>query len=398
MLSIKEFLLIAALVCFVVFLVMFSLRENRVRGISELLLANVLGAFAFLLYAFGRELPPLIAYEAANGLYAAAGLAALVGFRRLFNRPVSMPIIVAILVLFTGAIAIYHYGWYSHSARTIIVSILQAGVALVIAYTVLLARKGWRSSCYPLLFTAGACGAMATGHIARGVIHLRGTDVPTSLLQAVEWNVFILASGTVLFPVLTLGGLLIAHCAIVTLSENAANRDFLTGAWSRRAFFELGDRELARCQRTNRGLALLLIDLDDFKSINDTFGHAVGDQALIDMVRRANNGIRGIDHLSRIGGDEFALLLPETDLKGACIAAERLKQQLETSDKESDSPCMTFSVGVSVLRADDCLQTLLKRADAALYEAKLAGRNCIATECPESGSRATLVPLGRTAS
>jgi diguanylate cyclase (GGDEF)-like protein len=380
MLSIKEFLLIAALVCFVMFLVLYSLRGSRIRGISELLLANALGAFAFLLYAFGKELPPLIAYEGANGLYAAAAASTFVGFRRLFDRPVPMLAIAVAMALFVVAIAVFHYWFYSHAARTIIVSIFQTGTMIAIARTVLSARKEWQPPRYPLTFTVSMCVAIALGHIFRGMEHVLNQDAPKSLLEPAVWNVFVLAAGSLSFPILTLGGLLIAHRAIVAVSENVANRDFLTGAWSRRAFFEIGNREIARCRSTNRKLALLLIDLDNFKTINDTLGHSVGDETLVQLVRRANNGIRSIDHLSRIGGDEFAVLLPETDLPGAAATASRLKQELEESDENLQLPNVTFSIGAAVLRDDDTLHSLLKRADAALYEAKSAGRDCVGVE------------------
>ena len=176
-----------------------------------------------------------------------------------------------------------------------------------------------------------------------------------------------------------LGGLLLAHCRIVTSIENAANCDFLTGAWSRRAFHETGPRLMERSRYDKQPLALLLIDLDNLKPTNDTYGHAAGDTALTDFVRLSRTALRPVDFLARIGGDEFALLLPETDLIAA-VAIGRRMQAVIADAQSGETLQITLSIGVAVLRADDTLHTLVKRADEALYGAKTAGRNRVVTE------------------
>lgn len=384
MLGAKQTLLIAALLCFVMFLVLYSAKENRVRGINELLLANVLGLCAYVLYAFGKELPAIFAYEGANALYGASSMAVLIGYRRLLGRPVSMPLAAASVFLLTILIAIFHVGYDSFAWRSLVVSVFQAGIALAIAQTVITARDEWKSSRYPLGFVLVMCTLIGIGHLYRGARQFLSADAPRSLLEPNGWNLFFFAAGAFTLPVLTLGGLLLAHRAVVAHAQHAANRDFLTGAWSRRAFHDIGTREIARAERTQRDLSLLLVDIDNLKSINDTYGHAAGDDALSNFVRRTNGGLRAIDSLARIGGDEFAILMPETDLSNAVIAAERLHRQQDANHDATTAERATCSIGIAAFRDGDTLESLLHRADEALYKAKAMGRNRVVVEGSDS--------------
>ncbi|HEV2611371.1 MAG TPA: GGDEF domain-containing protein [Noviherbaspirillum sp.] len=379
MLGAKQTLLIAALLCFIMFLVLYSAKENRVRGINELLLANVLGLCAYVLYAFGKELPAIFAYEGANTLYGASSMAVLIGYRRLLGRPVSISLAAASVTLLTILIAVFHVGYNSFAWRTVVVSVFQSAVALAIAQTILTTKDEWKSSGYPLGFVLFMCTIIGIGHLYRGARQFLSADAPKSLLEPNGWNLFFFAVGAFTLPVLTLGGLLIAHRAVVAHAQHAANRDFLTGAWSRRAFHDISDREIARAERTQRPLSLLLIDVDNLKTINDTYGHAAGDDALIDFVRKANGSLRAIDSLARIGGDEFAILMAETDLSSAVTAAERL-QGLQNADPGSAGKPATCSIGIATYREGDSLESLLIRADEALYKAKAMGRNRVVVE------------------
>jgi diguanylate cyclase (GGDEF)-like protein len=189
----------------------------------------------------------------------------------------------------------------------------------------------------------------------------------------------ILTAGAFALPVLAFGGLLIAHRRIVLLAEHAANHDFLTGVWSRRAFFDIGTREISRASRTGRPVSLLLVDLDNFKPVNDTYGHAAGDRVLKEFVNEVLQELRSIDSLCRMGGDEFAVLMPETDLPGALIVANRLRIRVECSHELLSG--VTLSIGVATLQRDDTLKSLVTRADTALYAAKERGRNRVSPEC-----------------
>lgn len=154
--------------------------------------------------------------------------------------------------------------------------------------------------------------------------------------------------------------------------------DGLTGAFNRRHFMELGEREFRRARRYRRPLTLLMLDLDHFKRINDQFGHAVGDEALRRVSETCRRALRAQDLFGRLGGEEFAILLPETRGVDAVDIAERLRagiEALELSAGETPVP-VTASIGSALYRRDDVsLESLIKRADGALYEAKSVGRN-----------------------
>lgn len=157
-----------------------------------------------------------------------------------------------------------------------------------------------------------------------------------------------------------------------------ATRDSLTGAANRRHFVELSQRERERSLRSKSPLSLCLIDADDFKSINDEHGHVVGDHALAALGRSAGAALRAADVLGRLGGEEFAILLPDTELSGALVVAERVRAAVENSavpNNEGKPIHLTISVGVAQMQGDESLETLLKRADLALYAAKGRGKN-----------------------
>jgi two-component system, cell cycle response regulator len=157
-----------------------------------------------------------------------------------------------------------------------------------------------------------------------------------------------------------------------------ARRDPLTGVLNRRTFYEVLEREWNRCVRYQRPLSCVMVDVDFFKKINDTYGHLVGDHVLKFLAQSLEGQSRCPDYLCRWGGEEFCILLPETDEEGACVWAERCRSAIAEAEFSSDrhSVAMTASFGVAEqqheMRKPD---ELLARADQALYAAKKAGRH-----------------------
>jgi diguanylate cyclase (GGDEF)-like protein/PAS domain S-box-containing protein len=159
-----------------------------------------------------------------------------------------------------------------------------------------------------------------------------------------------------------------------------ATVDGLTGIANRNHFIDSGDIEMHRARRYARPLSVVLIDLDHFKQINDTHGHAVGDAVIKSVVRACLASLRTIDRMGRLGGEEFAALLPETNREGAAIVAERLRAAIAAAaiELEGRAPLTTTaSIGVASLADTDAtrIEGLIARADRALYTAKRAGRN-----------------------
>lgn len=160
--------------------------------------------------------------------------------------------------------------------------------------------------------------------------------------------------------------------------ERLATIDGLTGIYNRRSFMEKAENEVKRSLRLGKDMSIALIDLDHFKQINDAYGHPAGDKALTDFARLCMRNIRVIDVFARFGGEEFALLMPETDSDKAFQVCERLRLNVANSLVNFDGHAisLTISVGVSSLLGDnDTLDKILQRADQALYRVKQSGRD-----------------------
>ncbi|MGR3301485.1 MAG: GGDEF domain-containing protein [Candidatus Scalindua sp.] len=158
--------------------------------------------------------------------------------------------------------------------------------------------------------------------------------------------------------------------------------DFLTGIMNRKGFYETLEKSVSE---TTGHLSLLIVDIDHFKKFNDTHGHIVGDEILRFMAKNMQKSVRGNDFTARIGGEEFAVILPKTPLLGATTVAETLRAsfaqlKLEKKAKSESLGTITVSVGVAQYRPGESLENLINRADKALYFAKNAGRNRVATE------------------
>lgn|GEM_PF-679552 len=165
-----------------------------------------------------------------------------------------------------------------------------------------------------------------------------------------------------------------------------ATLDHLTGCANRRHFYDLAEAELARSRRYERAMSLVILDVDRFKSVNDEFGHAAGDEVLTRLSEALREELRELDAMGRIGGEEFALLLPETGRKEAVSIAQRLRRLIDelSVHYEGNALSVTASFGVaSRVEGDTGVDSLMRRADHALYEAKAAGRNCVALCDPE---------------
>lgn len=162
-------------------------------------------------------------------------------------------------------------------------------------------------------------------------------------------------------------------------AQAAAVTDTLTGALNRRGFDQAHEREAARSRRSGSPLALALIDLDDFKRLNDTLGHQAGDEALIHLVRTLRSALRPSDILGRFGGEEFVLMLPDTGLDEAVTALTRFQRQLADCRVTGSGVALSFSAGVVVQSPGESLRESIERADAATYAAKRAGKNRVFT-------------------
>jgi diguanylate cyclase (GGDEF)-like protein len=159
--------------------------------------------------------------------------------------------------------------------------------------------------------------------------------------------------------------------------ELLSKTDPLTGVTNRREFFDALEREMARARRRQASLAVVLLDLDHFKAINDAAGHLAGDAVLVAAARAIGEELRRGDVLARYGGEEFVVLLPDTDTPGARVVAERCRERLQQMAMvfEGRAIAVTASFGIATLGAPGSEEALVRSADEALYKAKREGRN-----------------------
>ena len=213
----------------------------------------------------------------------------------------------------------------------------------------------------------------------RGLIYLFVPEaIPASAFDASPLQIAAYACGGLLPVVSTIGFLLM--CTEFNQQElaRAASLDYLTGICNRRAIEDLATRSIAAARRHGIPMAMMIVDVDHFKRINDEFGHQAGDIALVETVKRIRDALRSEDLVGRLGGEEFVAVMPNTDAASALAAAERMRcafagHPMNIGDREL---LITVSIGVAVLDAQDQLYShLLRRADRAMYAAKTAGRN-----------------------
>lgn len=216
----------------------------------------------------------------------------------------------------------------------------------------------------------GAIGIVACVAVAHGLAVL---SMPAALGYWDRWQDVVVSVGVTATVVALLAG---RNLRLVDRLTKEARVDNLTGLLNRRGFVECTTAALARARREDTSLALVSFDLDNFKVVNDEWGHQVGDRVLVSVSRLLEAELREVDVLARMGGEEFVALLPGADAEAAALVAERIRRNLaEWRDPEPELPSVTLSAGIAAAVAPDDIEPLLKAADRGLYAAKRAGRN-----------------------
>lgn len=169
--------------------------------------------------------------------------------------------------------------------------------------------------------------------------------------------------------------------------EELATKDELTKVCNRRRLFEVLEREVELAKRQFAPFTILMIDIDNFKSINDTYGHLAGDKALKEVAQTMKQTLRKCDYLGRYGGEEFLVILSYPTLKNSCVCAERIRKKIENLTIESNNQMIkvTISTGSTIYCPEESLDATLARADKALYMAKESGKNKVVTlDCEQT--------------
>lgn len=236
-------------------------------------------------------------------------------------------------------------------------------LAFSVFYLVPVVGAAWLGS--PLVAGVVAVAAAAAFPVSD---MLAGVDPTASWVPF--WN-FAVRSGTNL----VVAGLTRALRGSLDQARERARVDPLTGALNARSFFEVTAQEAARARRSERPLTVVYLDLDGFKAVNDTFGHSAGDEVLKEISELLCGGTRPSDAVGRIGGDEFALVLPETDAEAATKPLDRIRNAVKDAAGRLGYGVSASIGAVTFVHPPDDVNELLRAADAAMYEAKHAGKD-----------------------
>ncbi|HEY1996830.1 MAG TPA: GGDEF domain-containing protein [Paraburkholderia sp.] len=353
-----------------------SLLPAAIPGLGLWIGANVLAMVSMLLYATQGHASPLLSILTANQLLAVSLLLVLEGCHRFMGRG-THPVdgYVGAVAVFAG-IVYWTFVKPDFDARVAVVSAFHGYLYASLAWMMLRRRPSDRPA-YGYYFVAVTALLLCVGHLARGMLYGTGQLTQTSLLQVTPVNIAFMGIGILALPCVSIGMVMLAHDRLAQRLERLANVDDLTGAWGRRAFLLKAQTMLDMSARSGTPVALAIIDIDRFKLINDTCGHATGDSVLTHFASFVEGQLRAGDVFGRLGGEEFGVLCPRTTVSEAAAMLERLRQQLA----ERGGPALpgvskyTFSVGVDQHRLGEPLSALMARADAALYAAKASGRD-----------------------
>lgn len=281
-----------------------------------------------------------------------------------------------------AALVYFTYVSPNFGAKIALVSILLAYSRIAVG-TLALRHAPRDGARYPYRFVAAAAYLGALFHIARAVAG--GFGVPQmALLDPSPWNVLFLGLAIVTLPCLSTGMVMLAHDQLARRMEQLASIDELTGALMRRAFIEKANAVLREAVAKGKPVSIAILDIDEFKAVNDAFGHAVGDRTLRHVASVVTARLRSSDLFGRLGGEEFAIICVDAQKADAAALINELRLAVERSPTEGVR--CTFSAGVECVMPGDTLEVALARADAALYLAKATGRNRVVT-APEVEER-----------
>ncbi len=388
--DVRTMLIVLLVSCVLMAAVLWFASAARFRdGLAKWTISLWVQALAWLLFA-GRDLiPDLFSIAAANGFLALAWslqFAAIIEFRR---RPVPHWLLWAP----ASGICVFFLALLDNLHVQVAASALVYGAAnFLIAAAVLhgrprhIFRARWLlAACYII----GAATLMARG-IAAWV-----DPEEFSWAHALNSHHGLLYLGSYALIVAgSLAFLLMHKERADEETSRLATTDPLTGVFNRRTFIELAEQELARSRRAGAPLSLMMLDLDHFKRVNDTYGHLTGDEVLVSFTRLIKDCVRRGDLVVRYGGEEFCVLLPGTTLPAATALAERIRAATAETALTSKPFKVTVSIGITTCTGDRdaTVSDLLGRADEALYRAKDDGRNCLValalTEPPAAQQRA----------
>ncbi|TFW72314.1 GGDEF domain-containing protein [Methylotenera oryzisoli] len=359
-----------------------GLRVGNIRGVRQWAIASLCMSLGFSLAYFYGQTTPGHEWAAVIGLtlFALGTCLQLTGILAFKKQAVSWSILILFIV-----ITICQATWFSvinpdTRMRAIVNSLLFFSVYTVCARVLLVKVEASQKLAY--WFTGASFVALALLMLTRAVVLLLSPDAEIGLHVNTSINTLPFVIASLLEFSVAFGLLLMLNHRLIADVYQMASRDALTGVLNRRRIEEEAVRLRARCMRTGETLAIMMIDIDFFKSINDRYGHPVGDKVLCAVADIAQKSIRAEDYFARYGGEEFCMLLTSTNENEALDLAERLRLAFAEFTLTVGKERLNITVSIGV--ADSSLiglefSDLVAAADKALYCAKESGRNRVVT-------------------
>ncbi len=356
---------------------------SGVRGLGSWAIGTSAIGVAALLYGLRDVLPDWVPMLCATSIMFWGVGFWMIGTQKFYSRRPAWSIFHLVWVIGMAAMAWWSFVTPSFVARATVFSFTVFIFYSLQAITIL--RHGERH--FSTYFFGTLMSVQAAMVLTRAVVSLSYHESAVGMFDGNMFHAVYLATSSFMMTLLPVGFMTVATRRLQTLLEHSSNLDPLTGVLNRRGFATNYSSEKVRLSRSGQGMALMSIDLDHFKSVNDRFGHGVGDRVLMHAADKIGKALRATDHVARFGGEEFVVLLPETTLERSLQIGARIQTMLRDANTIG-LPTYTISIGIaSQFSPDEILEEVLSRADAALYRAKAAGRNRIEvtreTDCQE---------------
>lgn len=362
-----------------ILLMMSRFFPEKIQGLNHWSLGTLSLIVASALIRRRDEIPDWLSIVVGNSLVI-AGLLLFISSLMCFYRrePLRWRVYLIVGLPLASMMVWFTYGVTSFQARLMVMAAAQAVLFSILCAIPLRAGK-FRSGEW-VFSLAFAFAAIVSA--VRFFSTLIDANAPQHLLDGGLLQVVYLASFSLTLLVGTIGFILLANENLREQLEYLATYDSLSQVLNRRAFFERAQALLVQGQNDGEPVAVLLIDIDHFKRINDQFGHHIGDQVITSLCQMTKGQITEQDLLGRYGGEEFAVMLKVSHAKLAHDAAQRIRRAIEGGQEALQGlelPRYTVSIGLALARGADTVHSLMIRADKALYQAKQAGRNRVHT-------------------
>lgn len=355
-----------------------GLRVGNIRGVRQWAIANLCISLGFSLAYFYGQTTPGREWATVIGvtLIASGACLQLTGIQTFKEQPVCWRILVPLIVAIFGLNTWFSVIHPDFHARATINSFIFCAIYVTCARVLLVKVEASLRVAY---WFAGACfSVLAVIMLARGVVIMLSPDAVIGLHVNTPINTMPFVIGCLLQFCSSFGLLLMLNHRLIADVYQMASRDALTGLLNRRRLEEEAVRLRARCMRTGETLAIMMIDIDFFKSINDRYGHPVGDKVLRAVADIAQRSIRAEDYFARYGGEEFCMLLTSTNESEALDLAERLRLAFAEFSLAVGKERLNLTVSIGVADSTELgleFADLVAAADKALYCAKASGRN-----------------------